>query len=257
MKYYHFVKLMGRTASKITLEVALQTKPAITLISEEIAEKNMSLDDIVDYIVRIITQRRVKGINHGVILVPEGLVEFIPEMKRLIGELNKVLAEYEKDIADLPSLEHKREFLLPRLTAQSAQLMAALPPHLQEMLILDRDDHGNVKSRNRDRKIVDRKDPLSNIGDETSRGPVLWGEKADSKPLPNRWKTSKRSLCQPSLIFLDMRAEKLKPTRFDAAFTFLLGLTAGSLVLAGKTGYMAAITDFDKGGECSACRWRD
>ena len=96
VKYYHFVKLMGRTASKITLEVALQTKPAITLISEEIAEKNMSLDDIVDYIVRIITLRRMKGINHGVILVPEGLVEFIPEMRRLIAELNKALAEYEK-----------------------------------------------------------------------------------------------------------------------------------------------------------------
>ena len=128
VKYYHFVKLMGRTASKITLEVALQTKPAIALISEEIAEKNMSLDSIVDYIVRIITLRRLKGLNHGVILVPEGLVEFIPEMRRLIAELNKALAEYERDIADLPSLEHKREFLLPHLTAESAQLMASLPP---------------------------------------------------------------------------------------------------------------------------------
>jgi pyrophosphate--fructose-6-phosphate 1-phosphotransferase len=145
VKYYHFVKLMGRTASKITLEVALQTKPAIALISEEIAAKNMSLGDIVDEIVRIIVLRRLKGINHGVVLVPEGLIEFIPEMRTLILELNRALADYERDIKDLPTLRNKLEFLYPHLSPQSAQLMASLPDEIEEMLILDRDDHGNVK----------------------------------------------------------------------------------------------------------------
>ena len=86
----------------------MQTKPAITLISEEIAEKNMSLEQIVDHIVRIMAERRLKGINHGVILVPEGLIEFVPEMRQLISELNKALAEYETDIKDLPTFEDKR-----------------------------------------------------------------------------------------------------------------------------------------------------
>jgi pyrophosphate--fructose-6-phosphate 1-phosphotransferase len=219
VKYYHFVKLMGRTASKITLEVALQTKPAITLISEEIAEKNMSLDSIVDYIVRIITLRRNKGLNHGVILVPEGLVEFIPEMRRLIAELNKALADYERHISDLPTIEHKREFLLSNLTAESAQLMASLPPDLQQMLILERDDHGNVKVS----QIETEKLLIEKIGYRIS------------------------DLSTQSHFF-GYEGRSSKPTKFDAAFTFQLGLTAASLVLAGKSGYMAAITDFDRGG---------
>ncbi len=219
VKYYHFVKLMGRTASKITLEVALQTKPAITLISEEIAKKNMSLDSIVDYIVRIITLRRNKGLNHGVILVPEGLVEFIPEMRRLIAELNKALADYERHISDLPTIEDKREFLLSHLTAESAQLMASLPSDLQQMLILERDDHGNVKVS----QIETEKLLIEKIGYRIS------------------------DLSTQSHFF-GYEGRSSKPTRFDAAFTFQLGLTAASLVLAGKSGYMAAITDFDRGG---------
>ncbi|MGA2027546.1 MAG: diphosphate--fructose-6-phosphate 1-phosphotransferase [Syntrophobacteraceae bacterium] len=219
VKYYHFVKLMGRTASKIALEVALQTKPAITLISEEIAEKNMSLDNIVDYIVRIITLRRMKGLNHGVILVPEGLVEFIPEMGRLIAELNKALAEYERHIPDLPTIEHKRESLLSNLTAESAKLMASLPLDLQDMLILDRDDHGNVKVS----QIETEKLLIEKIG---HRIPDL----------------------STQSHFFGYEGRSSKPTEFDAAFTFQLGLTAASLVLARKSGYMAAITDFDRGG---------
>ena len=105
----------------------------------------MSLEEIVEYIVDIITERRLKGINHGVVLVPEGLVEFIPEMRTLIQELNKVLAEYETDIRDLPTLKNKQEFIYPLLSPQSAQLMASLPEEIEEMLILDRDEHGNVK----------------------------------------------------------------------------------------------------------------
>jgi pyrophosphate--fructose-6-phosphate 1-phosphotransferase len=253
VKYYHFVKLMGRTASKITLEVALQTKPAIALISEEIAEKNMSLDSVVDYIVRVITQRRMKGINHGVILVPEGLVEFIPEMKRLIAELNKALAEYENDLRDLPSVENKRVFLLPRLSAESAQLMASLPLELQEMLILDRDDHGNVKvSQIETEKLLIEKIRYR-LSEMKRHAEKFFGkEEGMIEATPEQVEDFKKVTLSTQSHFLGYEGRSSKPTKFDAAFTFQLGLAAGSLVLAGKTGYMAAITDFDKGGRVLA-----
>ncbi|MCL5405933.1 MAG: diphosphate--fructose-6-phosphate 1-phosphotransferase [Deltaproteobacteria bacterium] len=253
VKYYHVVKLMGRTASKITLEVALQTKPAVALISEEIAEKNMSLDSIVDHIARIITLRRFKGINHGVILVPEGLVEFIPEMGRLIAELNTMLAEYQKDITDLPSVEHKREFLLPRLTPQSAQLMASLPPDIQEMLILDRDDHGNVKvSQIETEKLLIEKIRyrLSEMKRHTDR--FFGAGEGKIEASAEQVEDFKKVTLSTQSHFLGYEGRSSKPSRFDAAFTFQLGLAAGSLVLSGKTGYMAAITDFHKGGRVLA-----
>ena len=253
VKYYHFVKLMGRTASKITLEVALQTKPAVALISEEIAEKNMSLEAIVDHLARIITMRRLRGINHGVILVPEGLVEFIPEMGRLIAELNKVLAEYEADITDLPSVEHKREFLLPHLSPQSAQLMASLPPDLQEMLILDRDDHGNVKvSQIETEKLLIEKlrYRLSEMKRHTDRFFGKGEGKIDATP--EQVEDFKKVTLSTQSHFLGYEGRSSKPSRFDAAYTFQLGLAAGSLALSGKTGYMAAITDFHKGGRVLA-----
>lgn len=253
VKYYHVVKLMGRTASKITLEVALQTKPAIALISEEIAEKNMSIEQIVDYLAGIISERRIKGINHGVILVPEGLVEFIPEMKKLIGELNKVLAEYARDITDLPSLIHKQEFIYPHLSPESARLMASLPSEIQEMLVLERDDHGNVKvSQIETEKLLIEK--LRYRMSEMKRHPEkFFGEGEGQIPAtPEQITAFQKTTLSTQSHFLGYEGRSAKPTRFDAAFTFLLGLTAGSLILAGKTGYMAAVTDFDKGGRVLA-----
>jgi pyrophosphate--fructose-6-phosphate 1-phosphotransferase len=253
VKYWHFVKLMGRTASKITLEVALQTKPAVTLISEEIAEKKMSLDDIVDYIVGVITARRLKGINHGVVLIPEGLVEFIPEMRTLIKELNHVLGEYEKDIKDLPTLKNKQEFLYPLLSSTSAQLMASLPDEIEEMLILDRDEHGNVKvSQIETEKLLIEK--IRYRVSEIKRHPDRLFGKGQRKIDATSEEIEKiRSLSLSTQShFLGYEGRCAKPTRFDAAFTFLLGMTAGSLVLAEKTGYMAAVTDFSNGGRILA-----
>lgn len=253
VKYYHFVKLMGRTASKITLEVALQTKPAIALISEEIAEKNMSLEAIVDEIVRIIVLRRLKGINHGLVLVPEGLIEFIPEMRTLIQELNKILAEYERDIKDLPTLKNKQEFIYPHLSPQSAQLMASLPDEIEEMLILDRDEHGNVKvSQIETEKLLIEKIryKMSEIKRHTER---YFGDQEGKIPATeDQIEKFKAATFSTQSHFLGYEGRSGKPTLFDAAFTFALGLTAGSLVLAGKTGYMAAVTDFDKGGRVLA-----
>lgn len=253
VKYWHFVKLMGRTASKITLEVALQTKPAVALISEEVSEKNMSLEEIVDYIVNVITERRLRGINHGVVLVPEGLVEFIPEMRRLIQELNKVLAEYEADIRDLPTLKNKQEFIYPLLLPQSAQLMASLPEEIEEMLILDRDEHGNVKvSQIETEKLLI--DKIRYRVSEIKRHPERFFGKGEGKipATPEQIEQIKGLSLSTQSHFLGYEGRSAKPTLFDAAFTFNLGLTAGSLVLAEKTGYMAAVTDFGNGGRVLA-----
>jgi pyrophosphate--fructose-6-phosphate 1-phosphotransferase len=253
VKYWHFVKLMGRTASKITLEVALQTKPAVALISEEVAENNMSLEGIVEYIVNIITERRLKGINHGVALVPEGLVEFIPEMRTLIKELNRVLAEYETDIRDLPTMKNKKEFIYPLLSPQSAQLMASLPEEIEEMLILDRDEHGNVKvSQIETEKLLI--DKIRYRVSEIKRHPdKFFGEgEGKLKATPEQIERIKRLSLSTLSHFLGYEGRSGKPTLFDAAFAFNLGLTAGSLVLAGKTGYMAAVNDFETGGRALA-----
>jgi diphosphate-dependent phosphofructokinase len=253
VKYWHFIKLMGRTASKITLEVALQTKPAIALISEEVAEKNMSLDSIVDSIVAVITERRLKGINHGVVLIPEGLVEFIPEMRTLIYELNRVLAEYERDIQDLPTLKKKHEFIYPLLSAQSAQLMASLPEDIEEMLILGRDEHGNVKVSQieTERLLIEK---IRYRVSELKRHPNRFFGKAGGKidATVEQIEKIKNLSFSTQSHFLGYEGRCAKPTRFDAAYTFHLGLTAGSLALAGKTGYMAAVTDFDQGGRVLA-----
>ena len=253
VKYWHFVKLMGRTASKITLEVALQTKPAVALISEEVADKNMSLEEIVNYVVDTITQRRLKGINHGVVLVPEGLVEFVPEIRRLIQELNQVLAEYETDIKDLPTLKNKQEFIYPLLSPQAAQLMASLPEEIEEMLILDRDEHGNVKvSQIETEKLLI--DKIRYRVSEIKRHPDrFFGDgEGKIKATPEQIERIRSLTLSTQSHFLGYEGRSGKPTIFDAAFTFNLGLTAGSLVLAGKTGYMAAVTDFDKGGRALA-----
>lgn len=253
VKYYHFVKLMGRTASKITLEVALQTKPAITLISEEIAEKNMSLEEVVDYVANTIAKRRLRGINHGVVLVPEGLIEFIPEMNILIQELNHVLAEYERDIKDLPTLKNKQEYIYPLLSPQSAQLMASLPDEIEEMLILDRDDHGNVKvSQIETEKLLIEKIRyrMSQLKRHTDK---YFGEgEGKIEATPEQIERFTAASFSTQSHFLGYEGRSAKPTAFDAAFTFNLGLAAGSLVLTGKTGYMAAVTDFDKGGRVLA-----
>jgi len=253
VKYWHFVKLMGRTASKITLEVALQTKPAIALISEEIYEKNMSLEQVVDYIVRVISERRLKGINHGVILVPEGLIEFIPEMRQLIQELNKVLAEYDRDITDLPTLKNKQEFIYPLISPPSAQLMASLPEDIQEMLILERGDHGNVKVSQieTEKLLIDKvRYRMSQMKRHTDRYFGKGQGKLDIPP--EQIEDFKAVTLATQAHFLGYEGRCAKPSALDQAMTFSLGLAAGSLILAGKTGYMATVTDFDKGGRILA-----
>jgi len=172
----------------------------------------------VDGIVQVITQRRLKGLNYGVVLVPEGLIEFIPEMRNLIKELNSVLAEYENDIRDLPTLRHKLEYIYPLLTPASAQLMASLPDEIEGMLILDRDDHGNVKvSQIETEKLLIEKIryKISEIKRHTDR---YFGEGED------RWAATPEQIDKIRKItfaaqshFLGYEGRSAKPTAFDAS----------------------------------------
>lgn len=227
-KYWHFVKLMGRSASHVALEVALQTKPAVCLISEEVAEKKMSLDTIVTDIAKKVIARSKKGVNHGMVVIPEGLIEFIPEMGSLIGELNDKLAEFEGEMSAM-SLNEKTQFIPGKLSADYAKLYQSLPVYIQEMLVLDRDSHGNLQVSQipTEKLLIDMVD--AKVKDLDASVP---------------FKTNNH--------FFGYEGRCGAPSLFDAAYCFNLGLCAGSLILAGKTGYMAAFTDLDKGGKVLA-----
>ncbi|MBN1499885.1 MAG: diphosphate--fructose-6-phosphate 1-phosphotransferase [Spirochaetes bacterium] len=224
-KYWHFVKLMGRSASHVALEVALQTKPAVALISEEVSEKKMSLAEIVESIAKVVIERSNKGINHGVVLVPEGIIEFIPEMTSLIEELNEKIAVYEKEMHNLSGVE-KREFIYSKLTAQHAQLMATLPDYIEDMLLAERDSHGNLQV-----SLIPTEQLLIDM--------VKSSIKATDPKVP--FKTLNH--------FFGYEGRCGAPSLFDAAYCLNLGLTAASLILSGKTGYMASICDLNSGGK--------
>ncbi len=144
-KYWHFIRLMGRSASHITLEVGLNTQPNIVLIGEEVLSKKMTLSQIVDGITDIIVKRAEMKKNFGVVLVPEGLIEFVPEMKELISALNDVLAENEAAINTMSTLEEKKNFVCVKLSENLEALMRALPNIISSQLLIDRDPHGNVQ----------------------------------------------------------------------------------------------------------------
>ena len=146
-KYWHFIKLMGRSATHVGLEVALQTQPNITLISEEVAEKSMSLNEIVDYMADIIVKRSKLGKNFGVALIPEGLIEFVPEMKAMIANLNDLMPVLEEDpnFTQLTSGVEKEAVIEKRLRAENAAVFRSLPAMIKAQLLMDRDPHGNVQ----------------------------------------------------------------------------------------------------------------
>ena len=143
-KYWHFIKLMGRSASHIALECALQTQPNVCIISEEVEEKNMSLDDIVTYVAGIVAKRAAEGNNFGTVLIPEGLIEFVPAMKRLIAELNDFLAKHDAEFKMIKKSE-QRAYIISKLTKENSDLYASLPEGVARQLSLDRDPHGNVQ----------------------------------------------------------------------------------------------------------------
>jgi len=224
-KYWHFIKLMGRAASHVALEVALQTRPALCLVSEEVAERKYSLADLVDQVAQVVVARAKKGLQHGVVVIPEGLIEFIPEVNALIAELNEVLAHHEAELGGM-DLAGKRGFLAGHASEACGKLFATLPEYIQEMLLLERDSHGNLQ--------------VSLIPTERLLMDMV---KARVKAIDPGVKFSSLN------HFFGYEGRCGVPSLFDAAFCYNLGLTAGSLVLAGKSGYMAAVTGFDRGGE--------
>ena len=143
-KYWHFIKLMGRSASHIALECALQVQPNVCIISEEVEAKDMSLDDVVTSIAKVVADRAAQGHNFGTVLIPEGLVEFIPAMKRLIAELNDFLAANAEEFGQIKK-SHQRDYIIRKLSPENSAIYASLPEGVARQLTLDRDPHGNVQ----------------------------------------------------------------------------------------------------------------
>lgn len=224
LKYWHFIKLMGRSASHVTLEVALQTKPAVTLISEEISAKKQSLDSVIDQIAHAVITRADKGVNHGVVLIPEGLIESIPEMNDLIHELDELSAKHEKELAGLHFLAQSM-FIRNKLSNDNARLLASLPNYIVEMLLAERDSHGNLQVA-----LI----PTEQLLIEMVKKRVS--------------ELNKNVPFSAQSHYLGYEGRCGAPTLFDAAYTYNLGLTAGSLILDGRTGYMATITELANGG---------
>ena len=221
-KYYHFIRLMGRSASHITLEAALQTRPNIALISEEMARDGKTMRQIVEGLAQVVVERAAAGKNYGVILVPEGLIEFIPEMSSLIADLNEVIAGHKDYIESLRGFTAQIEYLAGRLPRESAATMAGLPIDIQRQLIMDRDSHGNVAlSRIETEKLL-LELLASHLGEMKSEGHY-------------HGKFSSQT------HFLGYEGRCAAPTNFDANYAWSLGLTAAALAASGQTGYLAAV----------------
>nr|KJB67275.1 hypothetical protein B456_010G184300 [Gossypium raimondii] len=212
-KYYHFVRLMGRAASHITLECALQTHPNITIIGEEVAAKKLTLKNVTDYMVDVICKRAELGYNYGVILIPEGLIDFIPEVQQLIAELNEILAH---DVVDENGLWKKK------LTDQSLKLFEFLPQAIQEQLMLERDPHGNVQVA----KIETEKMLIQMVETELEKRKQEGSYKANFKGQSH---------------FFGYEGRCGLPTNFDASYCYALGYGAGALLHSGKTGLISSV----------------
>lgn len=224
-KYWHFIKLMGRSASHIALECALQTQPNVCIISEEVEAENKSLLDIVDYIADIVAKRASKGMNFGSVLIPEGLIEFIPAVKALIAELNDLLA-HDSKIADMEPKE-MRQYVIDHLSKDNAKTYASLPADVARQLTLDRDPHGNVQVS------------------------LIETEKLISRMVANRLEEMREEGKYDGKFatmhhFFGYEGRCADPSNFDADYCYGLGYNAACLIKAGVTGYMTLLRDLTK-----------
>ena len=220
-KYWHFIKLMGRSASHIALECALQVQPNVCIVSEEVEEKNMSLDDVVTYIAQVVANRAAQGNNFGTVLIPEGLIEFIPAMKRLIAELNDFLAANASEFA-LIKKSHQREYIISKLSKENSEIYASLPEGVARQLTLDRDPHGNVQV-----SLIETEKLLS---DMVAVKLAQWKEEG---------KYVGKFAAQHHFFGYEGRCAA--PSNFDADYCYSLGYTASMLIVNGKTGYMSSV----------------
>jgi pyrophosphate--fructose-6-phosphate 1-phosphotransferase len=221
-KYWHFIRLMGRSASHITLEVGLKTQPNVVLIGEEVISKKMTLSQVVEQITDVVVKRAEMKKNFGVVLVPEGLIEFIPEMKELISSLNDVLAENEAQLSAMAGLEEKKNFIYAKHPENLACLMKSLPGVISSQLMIDRDPHGNVQ--------------VSQI--ETEKLLI-----AMVKTRLSELKKAGRYTGKFSTIthFFGYEGRCGAPSNFDANYTYALGYNAAVLALNGLTGYLSSV----------------
>ena len=225
-KYWHFIKLMGRSASHVTLECALQTHPNITLIGEEVEAKNQTLDDVVTYIADAVADRATRGMNYGVVLVPEGLIEFIPAIKKLIAELNDMLAANQADF-DMIADDKKIDYVLQHLSEENAAIFKSLPISVSRQLALERDPHGNVQV-----SLIETEQLLAEMV-----GKKLAQWKKDGL-FSGKFSTQHH--------FFGYEGRCAAPSNFDADYCYSLGFNASMLIAAGKTGYMSSVKNTSK-----------
>lgn len=219
-KYWHFIKLMGRSASHIALECALQCQPNICLVSEEVEAKAMSLDDVVTYIAEAVAVRAAEGNNFGTVLIPEGIIEFIPAIKKLIAELNDVLALPEAQ--NLSSAEEQIAFVKSHIAADNLAVFESLPADVAAQLALDRDPHGNVQV-----SLIETEKLLSRmVADKLA----AW--KKEGKYV-GKFGTQHH--------FFGYEGRCAAPSNYDADYCYSLGYNASRLIANGKTGYMSII----------------
>ena len=218
-KYWHFIKVMGRSASHIALECALQTQPNICLISEEVEARNLSLDDIVEYIAKAVAARAAEGNFFGTVIIPEGVIEFIPAIKKLIAQLNDVLAMPEvKDLA-----RHEQiDFAKSHLTEENLKVFNSLPTSVAKQLAPDRDPHGNVQV-----SLIETEKLLS----------TMVAQKIE------KWKREGKynGKFATQHHFFGYEGRCAAPSNFDADYCYALGNSAAQLIANGKTGYMAIV----------------
>ena len=228
-KYWHFIKLMGRSASHIALECALQTQPNICLISEEIEAKDLTLNDIVEQIASTVAYRASQGNNFGVVLIPEGLIEFIPAIGRLIQELNDLLAAHGQDYKDLDK-DAQREYILSNLSEANKATFETLPEGVARQLSLDRDPHGNVQV-----SLIETEKLISE----------MVGAKLDQWAKEGKYNGKFSALHH----FFGYEGRCAAPSNFDADYCYALGASAAQLIANGKTGYMAIVKNTTAGTE--------
>ena len=233
-KYWHFIKIMGRSASHVALEAALQTQPNITLISEEVEEKKMSLTEIINYMADIISQRATKGKNFGIAIIPEGLIEFIPEMKSMIANLNDLMSEIEQgtNITNATSMHERFEIIENRLKPENAKVFASLPALIKAQLLMDRDPHGNVQ--------------VSRIETEKLLIEMI-------KTRLNEMKSQGEYIGKFSELahFFGYEGRCAFPSNFDADYCYSLGYNAFALINFGLTGYLSSVRNLTQ----SADQW--
>ncbi|MCQ2266806.1 MAG: diphosphate--fructose-6-phosphate 1-phosphotransferase, partial [Bacteroidaceae bacterium] len=222
-KYWHFIKLMGRSASHIALECALQTQPNACLISEEVEEKAMSLDQVVTYLAEIVAARAAEGNNFGTVLIPEGLIEFIPAFKKLIAELNEVLTDPATgEMREFESKDAQVAFVKSHIAADNLAVLESLPKDVERQLFLDRDPHGNVQV-----SLIETEKLLS----------AMVAEKLAA------WKAEGKYCGKFSAQhhFFGYEGRCAAPSNYDADYCYSLGFNASRLIANGKTGYMSVI----------------